>query len=51
MYITHIETAFSGDTFFPEIEEEKWSTEVIMTNFKDDKNPHDFSIVRYNKIG
>ena len=39
MYITHIETAF-GDTFFPEIEEEKWSTEeVIMTNFKDDKNP------------
>ena len=23
MYITHIETAFDGDTFFPEIEEEK----------------------------
>ena len=50
MYITHIETAFNGDTFFPEIEEEKWSTEVIMRNFKDDKNPHNFSIVRYNKI-
>lgn len=50
MYITHIETAFDGDTFFPEINGENWLTETIMKHAKDDKNPHDFNIVRYNKI-
>ena len=50
MYITHIETAFDGDTFFPEINAKNWSTETIMKHVKDDKNPHDFNIVRYNKI-
>ena len=50
MYITHIETAFDGDTFFPEINGKNWSTETIMKHAKDDKNPHDFNIVRYNKI-
>ena len=50
MYITHIETAFDGDTFFPEINGENWSTDTIMKHAKDDKNPHDFNIVMYNKI-
>ena len=50
MYITHIETAFDGDTFFPEINAKNWSNETIMEHVKDDKNPQDFNIVRYNKI-
>ena len=50
MYITHIETAFDGDTFFPEINRKNWTSETIMEHVKDDKNPHDFNIVKYNKI-
>ena len=50
MYITHIETAFDGDTFFPEINRKNWTSETIMEHVKDDKNPHDFNVVRYNKI-
>ncbi len=49
MYITHIETAFDGDTLFPEINQENWSIKQIMSHQKDEKNPHNFNILVYNK--
>tara|TARA_B100001287_G_scaffold78044_1_gene64928 strand:- start:3380 stop:3883 length:504 start_codon:yes stop_codon:yes gene_type:complete len=49
MYITHINENFEGDTFFPKIELSNWDSKIIMNYNKDDNNPHDFRIVRYDK--
>ncbi|MFY7989955.1 MAG: dihydrofolate reductase [Fluviicola sp.] len=49
MYITHVDGTFGADTFFPEIDEQAWSIETILTHAKDDKNPYGFEICRYVK--
>ena len=50
MYITHIDENFEGDTFFPKIDLEIWKSETIMKHNKDKLNPHDFKIIKYDKI-
>lgn len=49
MLITHIDQAFEGDTWFPEIDANKWSKREILFHPKDDKNPYDFKVFQYNK--
>jgi dihydrofolate reductase len=49
MYITHIEQAFDGDTFFPEIDFSQWIPSTVMSHIKDEKNPHSFKVVQYEK--
>lgn len=49
MYITHVETTLDADTFFPALEEEKWSNTIIDSHPKDDKNPFNFTIRHYQK--
>lgn len=51
LYITHIDSAFEGDVFFPEIDSKKWK-EIGSVFFKaDEKNKYDFSIVEYRRAG
>ncbi|HRO76768.1 MAG TPA: dihydrofolate reductase [Crocinitomicaceae bacterium] len=47
MYITHIHTTVDADIFFPEINENNWSKEIILNHTKDEKNAFDFTIWKY----
>ena len=49
MYITHIDEIFDGDIFFPDFEITHWQTKEILSHQKDEKNPHNFSIIEYLK--
>lgn len=49
MLITHIDESFEADTFFPDIDDNKWEIKQIQTFSKDDKNPYNFIINRYTK--
>jgi dihydrofolate reductase len=49
MYITHIEQAFDGDTFFPKVDFSQWASVTIMTHIKDEENPHNFKVIQYEK--
>ena len=47
--LTEIKAEFEGDAFFPEIDPEKWK-EVKREDFAaDEKNPHPYSFVEYEK--
>jgi dihydrofolate reductase len=47
LYITQIYHAFSGDTWFPEIDMSQWS-ETYREDFEaDEKNPHAYSFMKY----
>lgn len=49
MFITHIDQDFEGDTFFPDFDESKWSTEIIMESEIDEKNPYPFIVKKYTR--
>jgi dihydrofolate reductase len=49
MYITHVDAVYGADTFFPEFDEEKWSTREILKWEKDEKNEAGFIVKHYVK--
>lgn len=49
MLITHVETNPDADTFFPGIEFEKWTKELISEINPDEKNKFSMKIFRYLK--
>ena len=49
MLVTMVDAEYEADTFFPDIDEEKWDGELIMEYEADEKNPHDFDIYRFVK--
>lgn len=50
LYITEIKASFDGDTFFPEINKNKWK-EVERSDFEpDEKNKYPYSFVRYERV-
>lgn len=49
MYVTFIDETFEGDTFFPEINEEKWDKKCIMHHPIDEKNKYVFDVYHYTK--
>ncbi|ARK31945.1 dihydrofolate reductase [Halalkalibacter krulwichiae] len=46
LYVTYIDEEFEGDTFFPEIEKEKWELVSVTEGIVDEKNryPHEFRV-------
>jgi dihydrofolate reductase len=51
MYLTHIHDAFDADTFFPKFDTTQWIKTPLFNHQKDDKNKHDFEVIRYDRIG
>ena len=49
MYITHIDKAYSGDAFFPEVDYSKWDIISEELHAKDDKHEANFIIKIYQK--
>lgn len=49
LYITHIEDAFSGDTFFPEIRPADWKLVSKVKGEKNEKNPYDYYFAVYER--
>ncbi len=49
LYITRIFANFDGDTFFPEIDEEKWELLERVDHEADEKNPYPYSFLVYKK--
>ncbi len=50
MYLTHIEGAFEGDTFFPQWDPEEWHKIGQEVHEIDEKHAHRFSICTYERI-
>ena len=48
--LTYIDEDFEGDTFFPEIDLDKWELVSEEKGLKDDKNPYDYYFRWYNRI-
>jgi len=49
MYITWIDEAFEGDTYFPEFHEENWTLTKKDKGTKDEKNPYDYYFCQYDR--
>ncbi len=49
MYITWVHGSFSADTFFPEINFENWNEVSREDHEADEKNPHSYSFVYYER--
>jgi len=49
MYLTLVHENFEGDTYFPEFSGSEWELAERKDNKKDDKNPYDFSFLKYVK--
>lgn len=47
LYITHIDHAFIGDSYFPEFDDSKYEIASIIEGVKDEKNPYDYNFVEY----
>lgn len=49
MYITQINHAFDGDTWFPAVDDTKWNKKLLFTHEPDEKNKYAFSVFHYIK--
>ena len=49
MYITKIDYAFEGDTFFPEVNYEEWDEVSVKLGTTDEKNPYTYHFHVYEK--
>jgi dihydrofolate reductase len=50
MYITWIDEAFQGDTYFPLFDETEWTLTSKVKGKKDEKNPYDYYFLQYDRI-
>ncbi|MFX3625290.1 MAG: dihydrofolate reductase [Ectobacillus sp.] len=49
LYVTHIEEAFTGDTWFPEISLEQWREVSRAKGIQDEKNPYEYYFTIYER--
>lgn len=49
LYITLIEENFTGDTYFPQIESDKWVLTSKMKGERNEKNPYNYYFLIYKK--
>ena len=49
IYLTEIRETFEGDTYFPEVDPEVWEETSRVEHKADEKNPHDYAFVEYER--
>jgi dihydrofolate reductase len=49
MFITTVNHTFDADTFFPDFDQNSWNSEELISKSKDEKNPFDFVVNRFEK--
>lgn len=49
LYITEVHREVEGDTYFPKISGERWSSKVLSTHPADERHAHPFTIKHYRK--
>lgn len=47
MYLTHVDSSFDADTFFPAFNINDWITETILDQPKDENHPFAFTVKKY----
>ena len=50
IYLTRIHETFEGDTVFPELNAADWREVERSDQSADEKNPHDYSIIRLERV-
>ncbi len=50
IYLTRIHKYIEGDIFFPEIDMNEWKETLRRDMKADEKNPHDYSFIEYEKV-
>ena len=50
IYLTRIHEIFTGDTFFPELNDADWREVERSDHAADEKNPHDYSFIRLDRM-
>ena len=49
IYLTRVRADFEADTFFPAVEPEEWREVTREEHFENERNPYDYSFIRYEK--
>ncbi len=49
LYITHVQSSFDADTYFPKIDLSAWQSELIFSHDADEKNKYPFTVKKYWK--
>lgn len=47
MILTHVQSPFEGDAYFPEFDQEEWQKTVLLVHDADENNSHSFEIVKW----
>ncbi len=50
MYITLIDEAFTGDTYFPTYSQEEWKETSKVKGEKNETNPYDYYFMQYDRV-
>ena len=50
MYLTHVDKAYEGDTWFPEFAAEEWQAQPLFRHVADERNEAAFEVRRYDRL-
>lgn len=50
LFITRINANFEGDTYFPDFDPLEWTGAAAISHKADDKNPHDYDFLRFDRM-
>lgn len=49
MYITHVDSSYDADTFFPEIDQQAWNVSELVNHPADERHASGFTIKHYER--
>ena len=50
MYLTHVDQAYDGDTWFPDFEVDQWKSQAMFSHLADERNEAAFTVHRYDRL-